>query len=91
MWCFSLAGTTEHVSGLCQAASSHQAASSNQTCPETQSPANNAVFPILLLGQLLLGIGGVPIQPFGISYIDDYANKKNSPFYLGKSDQLCMH
>lgn len=73
----------EHVSGLCQEVSNHQAASSNQTCSEVKSHANNAVFPILLLGQLLLGIGGVPIQPFGISYIDDYSNKKNSPFYLG--------
>ncbi|XP_026794351.3 solute carrier organic anion transporter family member 2B1 [Pangasianodon hypophthalmus] len=75
--------TTEHVSGLCQAGSNRQATYSNQTCSEIKSHANNAVFPILLLGQLLLGIGGVPIQPFGISYIDDYANKKNSPFYLG--------
>ncbi|KAG7321302.1 hypothetical protein KOW79_015717 [Hemibagrus wyckioides] len=74
---------TKEVSGFCRAASNHQAASSNQTCSEVNSDANNAVFPILLLGQLLLGIGGVPIQPFGISYIDDYADKKNSPFYLG--------
>ncbi|GAA6082710.1 solute carrier organic anion transporter family member 2B1 isoform X2 [Tachysurus ichikawai] len=73
----------ENVTGLCQAASNHQAASSNQKCSEVHSDANNAVFPILLLGQLLLGIGSVPIQPFGISYIDDYADKKNSPFYLG--------
>ncbi|XP_047661571.1 solute carrier organic anion transporter family member 2B1 isoform X2 [Tachysurus fulvidraco] len=73
----------ENVTGLCQAASNLQAASSNQICSEVHSDANNAVFPILLLGQLLLGIGSVPIQPFGISYIDDYADKKNSPFYLG--------
>lgn len=83
---WSAAKTTE-VSGLCPAASNLQAASSNQSCSKVNSDANNAVFPILLLGQLLLGIGGVPIQPFGISYIDDYADKKNSPFYLGKRGQ----
>ncbi|TSL04414.1 Solute carrier organic anion transporter family member 2B1 [Bagarius yarrelli] len=76
--------STNHVSGLCQAEGNPQAASSNQTCTEVNSDANKAVFPILLLGQLLLGIGGVPIQPFGISYIDDYADKKNSPFYLAE-------
>ncbi|XP_036443587.1 solute carrier organic anion transporter family member 2B1 [Colossoma macropomum] len=73
--------TAENTSGLCQTGSFPQ--TSNQTCSKNEEEANNAVFPILLLGQLLLGIGGVPIQPFGISYIDDYANKKNSPVYLG--------
>ncbi|KAL7853648.1 hypothetical protein AOLI_G00204920 [Acnodon oligacanthus] len=74
-------GSDENTSGLCQTESSLQA--SNQTCSKNEGHTNHAMFPILLLGQLLLGIGGVPIQPFGISYIDDYANKKNSPVYLG--------
>uniref|UniRef100_A0A8C8H8S3 Solute carrier organic anion transporter family member n=1 Tax=Oncorhynchus tshawytscha TaxID=74940 RepID=A0A8C8H8S3_ONCTS len=57
--------------------------SHTQICTQQESHAQQGVFPLLLLGQLLLGIGGVPIQPFGISYIDDYASKRNSPFYLG--------
>ncbi|XP_067279456.1 solute carrier organic anion transporter family member 2B1 [Pseudorasbora parva] len=62
-------------SGLCQ---------DNIPPKEECNPNRNGtgVYPIFLLGQLLLGIGGVPIQPFGISYIDDYA-EKSSPFYLG--------
>uniref|UniRef100_A0A3Q0QXQ7 Solute carrier organic anion transporter family, member 2B1 n=1 Tax=Amphilophus citrinellus TaxID=61819 RepID=A0A3Q0QXQ7_AMPCI len=55
-----------------------------RSCPNTGvTPNQQGIYPMLLLGQLLLGIGAVPIQPFGISYIDDYASKKNSPLYLG--------
>uniref|UniRef100_A0A9J8AHY6 Solute carrier organic anion transporter family member n=1 Tax=Cyprinus carpio carpio TaxID=630221 RepID=A0A9J8AHY6_CYPCA len=70
--------TKDNSSGLCKSPNI-----SKQTCDQEKTDSHLGVYPILLLGQLLLGIGGVPIQPFGISYIDDYAEKRNSPFYLG--------
>ncbi|CAK6979171.1 solute carrier organic anion transporter family member 2B1 [Scomber scombrus] len=71
--------SSDNSSGLCQSESS----STGQSCSQQESPGSQNVYPLLLMGQLLLGIGAVPIQPFGISYIDDYASRKNSPLYLG--------
>ncbi|XP_030602626.1 solute carrier organic anion transporter family member 2B1 [Archocentrus centrarchus] len=72
--------SNENSSDLCQPVTT---SSNNQTCQQQVTPNQQGIYPMLLLGQLLLGIGAVPIQPFGISYIDDYASKKNSPLYLG--------
>ncbi|XP_067348736.1 solute carrier organic anion transporter family member 2B1 isoform X1 [Channa argus] len=77
-----ISSSSDQSSGLCQPPST-TILPSNQSCSTSDSPAQQGVYPLLLLGQLLLGIGAVPIQPFGISYIDDYASKKNSPLYLG--------
>uniref|UniRef100_UPI0037E95CC9 solute carrier organic anion transporter family member 2B1 isoform X1 n=1 Tax=Semicossyphus pulcher TaxID=241346 RepID=UPI0037E95CC9 len=79
----SIGSSGDNSSSLCQSESTLTTSSSNQSCSKQESPAQKVVYPMLLLGQLLLGIGAVPIQPFGISYIDDYASKKNSPLYLG--------
>ncbi|KAG7224698.1 hypothetical protein INR49_030028 [Caranx melampygus] len=74
---------SDNSSGLCQSGRPFTTSPSNQSCSMQDSPTQQGVYPVLLMGQLLLGIGAVPIQPFGISYIDDYASKRNSPLYLG--------
>lgn len=39
----------------------------------------------VLLGNVLRGIGETPVQPLGISYIDDFATEENAALYVGMS------
>lgn len=46
--------------------------------------ANTNMMYLLLIGaQVLLGIGATPVQPLGVSYIDDHVRKKDSSLYIG--------
>lgn len=46
--------------------------------------ANTNMMYLLLIGaQVLLGIGATPVQPLGVSYIDDHVHKKDSSLYIG--------
>ncbi|NXS67463.1 SO2B1 protein, partial [Pandion haliaetus] len=56
---------------------------SDASCTPHAARENHEVLLVMFIAQVLLGIGGVPIQPFGISYIDDFASERNSPLYLG--------
>ncbi|KAG6929023.1 solute carrier organic anion transporter family member 2B1 [Chelydra serpentina] len=78
----SIASVFSNSTDLCQPAISTRNLSDTDCTPHSVKE-NREVLLILFIGQTLLGIGGVPIQPFGISYIDDFASERNSPLYLG--------
>uniref|UniRef100_A0A3B3YWT8 Solute carrier organic anion transporter family member n=1 Tax=Poecilia mexicana TaxID=48701 RepID=A0A3B3YWT8_9TELE len=63
----------------------HNTTTSPESCgrEDTRRLADTTLVWILMaIAQLLFGVGSVPIQPFGISYIDDFAGSKNSPLYI---------
>ncbi|CAG13096.1 unnamed protein product, partial [Tetraodon nigroviridis] len=46
-------------------------------------PNTNMMYLLLIGAQVLLGIGATPVQPLGVSYIDDHVKKKDSSLYIG--------
>ncbi|NWR62006.1 SO2B1 protein, partial [Bucorvus abyssinicus] len=80
----SVASTFSNTTDLCQPRVPVSLGNlSDAGCAPHTARENHEVLLIMFLAQALLGIGGVPIQPFGISYIDDFASERNSPLYLG--------
>ncbi|NXO22029.1 SO2B1 protein, partial [Cisticola juncidis] len=80
----SLPSTFSNSTDLCQPGAQGAGANlSDASCAPHASRENHEVLLVMFVAQALLGIGGVPIQPFGISYIDDFASERNSPLYLG--------
>ncbi|XP_010076001.1 PREDICTED: solute carrier organic anion transporter family member 2B1-like, partial [Pterocles gutturalis] len=80
----SVASVFSNTTDLCQPrVPGSQGNLSDAVCTPHAARENHEVLLVMFIAQALLGIGGVPIQPFGISYIDDFASERNSPLYLG--------
>eukprot|EP00063_Salmo_salar_P057416 XP_014032251.1 PREDICTED: solute carrier organic anion transporter family member 3A1-like [Salmo salar] len=43
----------------------------------------NMMYLMLIGAQVLLGFGATPVQPLGVSYIDDHVKRKDSSLYIG--------
>uniref|UniRef100_A0A3Q1HYW9 Solute carrier organic anion transporter family member n=1 Tax=Anabas testudineus TaxID=64144 RepID=A0A3Q1HYW9_ANATE len=48
-----------------------------------EGDSNLSMWIYVLLGNILRGIGETPVQPLGISYIDDFATEENAALYVG--------
>ncbi|NXT55902.1 SO2B1 protein, partial [Pluvianellus socialis] len=80
----SVASMFSNTTDLCQPGVPRSGGNlSDAGCTPHAARENHEVLLVMFIAQALLGIGGVPIQPFGISYIDDFASERNSPLYLG--------
>ncbi|KAM4747524.1 solute carrier organic anion transporter family member 1A2-like [Rhinophrynus dorsalis] len=50
---------------------------------ECKSGSESLMWIFVMVGNILQGIGEAPIEPLGLSYVDDFAKVENSPFYIG--------
>ncbi|NXD10565.1 SO1C1 protein, partial [Nothocercus nigrocapillus] len=55
-----------------------------------EKEAGSSMWIYVLLGNLLRGIGETPIQPLGLTYIDDYAVEENAALYIGCVQTLAI-
>lgn len=62
--------------------------SSSVTCQMTSevdmSSKYNGYYALLMIGNILLGIGAAPMFTIGLSYIDENCKPKLSSFYISK-------
>ncbi|XP_017289588.1 solute carrier organic anion transporter family member 1C1 [Kryptolebias marmoratus] len=78
---------SSHNSSPCQGGSTVDLTQDNEPpqVPSTScdGDSNLSMWIYVLLGNVLRGIGETPVQPLGISYIDDFATEENAALYVG--------
>uniref|UniRef100_A0A3B3BHM2 Solute carrier organic anion transporter family member n=1 Tax=Oryzias melastigma TaxID=30732 RepID=A0A3B3BHM2_ORYME len=74
-------GRTDVGREICSNSTSIEAQQEDILC--TKKANTNMMYLLLIGAQVLLGIGATPVQPLGVSYIDDHVKKKDSSLYIG--------
>lgn len=69
---------------ICSNTSSRDAQLSAEDTACANKANTNMMYLLLIGAQVLLGIGATPVQPLGVSYIDDHVKKKDSSLYIGE-------
>ncbi|KAL2093951.1 hypothetical protein ACEWY4_011263 [Coilia grayii] len=79
--------TSSYLSGYCPSDTPEppHTGSSPSVVPSVgcERESSLSMWVYVLLGNVLRGIGETPVQPLGISYIDDYAHAENAALYIG--------
>lgn len=82
-------GRTDVGREICSNSTSIEAQQEDILC--TKKANTNMMYLLLIGAQVLLGIGATPVQPLGVSYIDDHVKKKDSSLYIGKLYYKVFH
>ena len=63
----------------------------NDSCSEQAGGTTSDLYPFFMVGQVLLGVGAVPMFTVGLTYIDENTKPKMTSFYTGRASNYITH